>query len=167
MANKKQQAKALYMQGLAISEIERQGIASRRAIQRWMSADAKAGESWEALRDSLPKPEPIKVVSFERPRQQRNSGQIPSIPPTPPENMDLLAVVDGAIATIAAALAASSDLRGLGGAAGGLVNLIKLRREMGDDAALAAEILKRYKTPSELREFFVQLKEAEWGGKGA
>ena len=167
MANKKEQAKALYMQGLAISEIERQGIASRRTIQRWMSADAEAGEDWEALRSSLPKPEPIKVVSFDRPRQQRNSGQIPSTPPTPPENMDLLAVVDGAIATIAAALGASSDLRGLGGAAGGLVNLIKLRREMGDDEKLIDEVLKRYRTPAELREFFVQLKEAGWDGKRA
>ena len=160
--SKREQAKALFMQGVSIGDIALQIGMSRKQVGRWKTADR-----WEALRDSLPKPEPIKVVSFDRTRQQRNSGQIPSTPPTPPENMDLLAVVDGAIATIAAALGASSDLRGLGGAAGGLVNLIKLRREIGDDAALAAEILKRYKTPSELREFFVQLKEAEWGGKGA
>ena len=160
--SKREQAKALFMQGVSIGDIALQIGMSRKQVGRWKTADR-----WEALRSSLPKPEPINVVSFERSRQQRNSGQIPSVPPTPPENMDLLAVVDGAIVTIAAALAASSDLRGLGGAAGGLVNLIKLRREMGDDEKLIDEVLKRYRTPAELREFFVQLKEAGWDGKRA
>ena len=95
---------------------------------------------------------------------------IPLRPRPKPGELDLVEIVEGAIADAAALIefaSKSNDTKGFGGTAGGLVNLIKLRREMGDDEALAKEVLKRYKTPGELREFFVQLKGAEWGGKGA
>lgn len=160
--DKREQAKALFLQGVAIAEIARRIDMSRKQVQRW-----KNDGDWEALRDSLPQSEPPprpNIVSFDRPRDDSRVAEKLRTPPRAPADMDLLEVVDGAIATIAAALTCADGLNGLGSAAGGLVNLIKLRREMTDDEAFLAEVLKRYRSP---RELVARLKEAGWGKSSA
>lgn len=159
--DKREQAKAMFLQGTAIAEIARRIGMSRKQVQRW-----KADGDWESLRNSLPQSEPPprpKIVSFDRPRESATADR-PLTPPKPPADMDLVEIVDGAIATIAAALTCADGLNGLGSAAGGLVQLIKMRRELTDDEAFLAEVLKRYRSP---RELVARLKEAGWGKNSA
>lgn len=166
---KKEQAKALFIQGVSISEIERRGVASRRTIQRWMDADRKAGNDWEALRSSLPQPEPPqrpKVVTFERPRGDAapvRDRPMPTIVAGDYATAEgLLAAIDEAIIQARLEIAAPAIPQNFGAAINGLCKLIDQRLKLAplDDEALLGLLLARYKTP---RELIARLKEAGWG----
>lgn len=174
--DKREQAKALFIKGVAIAEIARRGIASRRTIQRWMDADRKAGNDWEALRSSLPEPEPPqrpKVVTFERPRGGGEAapvrvggafpeGNRPSLTPSDYGTVEgLLVVLDEAIAMARVEVMAPAIPQNFGAAINGLCKLIEQRQKIAplDDEALLGLLLTRYKSPKALVE---ALKGAGW-----
>jgi hypothetical protein len=164
--DKREQAKALFIQGVAIAEIERRGVASRRTIQRWMDADRKAGKAWEALLSSLPQPEPAqrpKVVSFDRPRGEAAPVRDrPSLSPSDYGTLDgLLLVLDEAIVQARLELAHPTVAQNFGAAINGLVKLIEARQKLApvEDTALIELLLQRGVTP---RELLAKLREAGW-----
>jgi len=162
----KEQAKALYIQGVAIAEIARRGIAARRTIQRWMDADRAAGNDWEALRSSLPQPEPPprpKVVNFDRPRSEPTARPVPVIASGDYATAEgLLAAIDEAIVMARVELAAPTVPQNFGAAISGLCKLIDQRLKVAplDDEALCDMLLARYKTPTEL---IKRLRASGWG----
>ncbi|MBE7384407.1 MAG: DUF1804 family protein [Leptolyngbya sp. SIO1E4] len=164
--DKREQAKALLIKGITISEIARRLDVARRTVQRWIAAAKEAGDDWEALRDGLPQPERPKVVTFERPRD-RHSGEKPRTP---------TAIAAGEYDTLAGQLRAIDEMldiarreagnptsvQSYGAALNGFCRLLEQRnklRPVGDEEYLA-ELLTRYRTPHEL---VARLKEAGWG----
>ncbi|MBD1918871.1 MULTISPECIES: hypothetical protein [Cyanophyceae] len=163
---KKEQAKALFIQGVAIAEIERRGIASRRTIQRWMTADRQAGNDWEALLSSLPQPEPPqrpKVVSFDRPRGEAAPVRDrPSLSFTDCSTIEgTLVVIDEAIVQARVELMSPTIPQNFGAAITGLCKLIDQRQKLApvEDTALIGLLLQRGVTP---RELLAKLREAGW-----
>jgi len=165
-SDKQEQAKALFIQGVAIAEIARRIGMSRKQVQRWKTAAAESGNDWEALRSSLPQPEPPprpKVVSFDRPRSEPTPRPVPVIVAGDYATADgLLAAIDEAIVMARVELAAPTVPQNFGAAISGLCKLIDQRLKLAplDDEALLGLLLARYKTP---RELIARLKEAGWG----
>ncbi|MEO0533262.1 MAG: phage terminase small subunit-related protein [Cyanobacteria bacterium P01_A01_bin.123] len=161
MANsKREQAKALYMQGISISDIAQQIGMSRKQVGRW-----KAADHWETLRNSLPKPEPIKVVSFDRPRQPKAAPRAPqrTIEPGEYDTLDsLLKLVDSAIDECRGEISTHVFPGSFAAGVNGLTKLIELRLKLKpiDDEALLALVLERYRNPRELAK---GLREMGWG----
>lgn len=173
-SGKQEQAKALFIQGVAIAEIARRIGMSRKQVQRWKTAAAEAGNDWEALRSSLPQPEPPqrpKVVSFDRPRSETAPARVggafpegnrPSLTPSDYGTLDgLLLVLDEAIVQARVEIAAPQIPQNFGAAINGLCKLIDQRLKLApiEDTALIELLLQRGVTP---RELLAKLREAGW-----
>lgn len=154
---KREQAKALYLQDVAIAEIARRLDMSRKQVQRW-----KAADEWDAHK--LPPPARPKVVTFERPRggDPAPVRDRPSLAPGEYGTVEgLLAVLDEAIVQARVELASPTVPQNFGAAINGLVKLIEARQKLApvEDAELIAQLLTRGVTP---RELLAKLREAGW-----
>lgn len=123
---RREQAKALFMQGVTISDIARQLDVARRTVQRW-----KDEGNWETLKASItpPRAERPKIIDLHAPRPE----PAPRPRRQPPGEMDLLQTVEFAIADASTVLSSASEMnnaQGFGSAAGALVRLIELRLKL-------------------------------------
>jgi hypothetical protein len=147
---RREQAKALYLQGTNKSEIARRLNVDRRTIHRWADAD-----KWDALKTSLPQPERPKVVTFERPRGEP-AAPIKERVKVAPGDYDslegLLSAIDDAIALARTELSCPTIPQNFGAATNGLVKLIELRLKVCplDNAELLQLLQSRYHSPREL-----------------
>lgn len=145
---------------------------SDRTLIRWSNADPDG--RWPELREKLHQgikaEQSPKVVEFAprtpefrseptpQPRRRRRDG----------EEIDLLEVVESAIASGSALIETASDTndtKGFGGVAGGLCRLIELRLKLKpvEETALIEQLLERGLTP---RELVKRLREAGWVSQG-
>jgi hypothetical protein len=78
--------------------------------------------------------------------------------------MDLVAIVNGAIASVAALLPTADNLQGVGGAASGLATLVRLKLELENEEDGLQRVMEKYKSP---RELAAKLRELGWGKETA
>lgn len=151
----KEQAKAWYLQGIAIAEIARRLNMSRKQVGRW-----KKDDDWDALK--IPKPDrPLKIVSFDHPRDPQPQ---PTAKAKAPGNYDTL---EGQLEAIDHMLAAaktsaySSIPQEFAAAINGFCRLLELRNKLQplDNEELIREVIKRYRTPRKAAQAF---REAGW-----
>jgi hypothetical protein len=163
---KKEQAKTLFCQGLTIAKVaERVGI-DPATFHRWRAEALAAGDDWKKLKADLkakaPPPKP-NLITFERPRGDKKSPT-PKAPIVAAEDMDLVAIVNGAIASVAALLPTADNLQGVGGAASGLATLVRLKLELENEEDGLQRVMEKYKSP---RELAAKLRELGWGRETA
>lgn len=157
--DKREQAKALFLQGVAIAEIARRIGMSRKQVGRW-----KTDDGWESLRSSLPQPDrPLKIVSFDRPRdpQPVEHSQV-KLSRTNYNTLDgQLAVIDELLDFARTEAASPTSPQTYGAALNAFSKLLAYRNQLKpiDNEELVREVARRYKTPVAAAK---ALREAEW-----
>lgn len=163
---KKEQAKTLFCQGLTIAKLAKQVGIDPATFYRWRAEALATGDDWKKLKADLkgktPPPRP-NLVSFERPRGDKKNTA-PNAPQVDPDEMDLIALVNGAIASVAALLPTADNLQGVGGAASGLATLVRLKIELESEEAALQTLMAKYKSP---RDLAAKLRELGWGRETA
>lgn len=163
---KQDAARSLYSQGLTQGAIANRLGITINTVGNYKRQDKGTERDWDKHRADLkgktPPPRP-NLITFERPRGDKKStaAQAPQINP---EEMDLIALVNGAIASVAALLPTADNLQGVGGAASGLATLVRLKIELESEEAALQTVMEKYKSP---RELAAKLREMGWGRETA
>ena len=162
---KKDACRSLYAQGLSGLAIAKKLGISRGTVDTYKKQDRGTDRDWEKHRADLkgkaPRP---KLVTFERPRGDKAKASAPRAPKIEAGDMDLVAIVNGAIASVAALLPTADNLQGVGGAASGLATLVRLKLELESEEDALQKVIEKYKSP---RELAAKLREMGWGKETA
>jgi hypothetical protein len=163
---KKDACRSLYAQGLSGLAIAKKLGISRGTVDTYKKQDRGTERDWDKHRADLkgktPPPRP-NLVTFERPRGG-SKGTTPQAPKIAADDMDLTAIINGAIASVASQLSTADNLQGVGGAASGLATLVRLKLELEDPEVALQEIMAKYRHPHKLIE---ALREQGWGRETA
>jgi hypothetical protein len=163
---KKDACRTLHAQGLSQQAIaDKLGI-TRNCVTNYKKQDKGTEQDWDKLRADLkgktPPPKP-NLVTFERPRGDKAKATAKA-PQIAADDMDLMEIVNGAIASVASQLSTADNLQGVGGAASGLATLVRLKLELEDPEVALQEIMSKYRHPHKLIE---ALREQGWGRETA
>jgi transposase-like protein len=146
--DRKDQAKALFLNGETIQAIADRFDISRRTVERW----ADAG-NWREEKEQQ-----SNVVPLAKPKQPKLATHPPvRVPLRRSEGLDDLEVIEGAIAELAAALPDADD-KSKGGIANALRGLVEYKRKLRPPTAteLAQQVIELGISPTE---FVRELKE--------